>query len=104
MRLDAWAWTAACSVPLAPWEDFGRYAIPLTCFAITCPQAVIGAGAAGLVAARELKREGHRVTVVEQGSEVGGIWVYSDDIETDDLLGAKDVPMHASTALCVNRQ
>ena len=29
-------------------------------------QAVIGAGAAGLVAARELIREGHAVTVFEQ--------------------------------------
>ena len=51
------------------------------------------------MAARELQREGHRVTVIEQGSQVGGIWMYSDDIETDDLLGTKDAPTHA-TALC----
>lgn len=44
-------------------------------------QAVIGAGAAGLVAARELHREGHRPTVFEQGTKVGGVWVYTDEIE-----------------------
>ncbi len=52
-----------------------------------CMQAVIGAGAAGLVAARELLREGHKVTVFEQGSRVGGVWVYTEEIEKDDLLG-----------------
>jgi cation diffusion facilitator CzcD-associated flavoprotein CzcO len=50
-------------------------------------QAVIGAGAGGLVAARELQREGHKVTVFEQGSKVGGVWVYTDDVEDDDLAG-----------------
>ena len=50
-------------------------------------QAVIGAGAAGLVAARELRKEGHRVVVFEQQHRVGGVWVYDDAIEEDDLLG-----------------
>ena len=49
-------------------------------------QAVIGAGAAGLVAARELRSEGHDVTVFEQDSKLGGVWNYSEDVETD-LLG-----------------
>lgn len=49
-------------------------------------KAVIGAGAAGLVSARELKREGHLVTVFEQSEEVGGVWNYSEDTE-EDLLG-----------------
>ena len=39
--------------------------------------AVVGAGAAGLVAARELRRENIDVTVFERGNEVGGTWVYS---------------------------
>lgn len=51
------------------------------------PQAVIGAGAAGLVTARELKREGHTVTVFEQSHTVGGVWNYSEDTEDDDPLG-----------------
>jgi cation diffusion facilitator CzcD-associated flavoprotein CzcO len=42
---------------------------------------VIGAGAAGLVAARELYREGHRPVVFEQGNKVGGVWVYTDEVE-----------------------
>ena len=48
-------------------------------------QAVLGAGAGGLVAARELLREGHQVTVFEKGSTVGGVWVYTDDVENDPL-------------------
>jgi len=48
--------------------------------------AVIGAGAAGLAAARELLAEGHRVAVFEQGNRIGGIWVYEESVE-DDLLG-----------------
>lgn len=48
--------------------------------------AVIGAGAAGLVAARELRREGHRVVVFERGEQVGGTWVYTPEVESD-LLG-----------------
>ncbi|CAJ1928365.1 unnamed protein product [Sphenostylis stenocarpa] len=47
--------------------------------------AVIGAGAAGLVAARELRREGHRVVVFERGKEVGGTWGYSPEVESDPL-------------------
>ncbi|GLU00433.1 hypothetical protein SLE2022_178050 [Rubroshorea leprosula] len=47
--------------------------------------AVIGAGTAGLVAARELLREGHQVTVFEKNNKVGGTWVYDPRIETDPL-------------------
>ncbi|KAK7252669.1 hypothetical protein RIF29_36781 [Crotalaria pallida] len=47
--------------------------------------AVIGAGAAGLVAARELRREGHGVVVFERGNQVGGTWVYTPDVESDPL-------------------
>lgn len=47
--------------------------------------AVIGAGMAGLVAARELKREGHQVIVFEKSDRLGGTWVYDPRVETDPL-------------------
>ena len=50
--------------------------------------AVIGAGAAGLVAAHELRLEGHEVTVFEQSDRVGGLWNYTDEVE-DDPLGQR---------------
>eukprot|EP00198_Chlamydomonas_reinhardtii_P014012 XP_001703349.1 flavin-containing monooxygenase [Chlamydomonas reinhardtii] len=52
----------------------------------TCKRvAVIGAGAAGLVAARELRREGHVVTVLEQSGGVGGVWRFDARTEADAL-------------------
>ncbi|XP_015581217.1 flavin-containing monooxygenase FMO GS-OX-like 4 isoform X3 [Ricinus communis] len=48
--------------------------------------AVIGAGAAGLVAARELRKEGHIAVVFEKDDQIGGTWVYTPRIESD-LLG-----------------
>ncbi len=48
--------------------------------------AVIGAGAAGLVTARELSRGGHDVTVFEQSKRVGGVWVF-DPLPEDDPMG-----------------
>jgi len=48
--------------------------------------AVIGAGAAGLVCARELVRQGIDVTVYEQSNQVGGVWVY-DAGSDDDITG-----------------
>ncbi|KAH9777343.1 Flavin-containing monooxygenase FMO GS-OX-like 4 [Citrus sinensis] len=47
--------------------------------------AVIGAGAAGLIAARELRREGHRVVVLEKNNRIGGTWVYTPRVESDPL-------------------
>jgi glycine/D-amino acid oxidase-like deaminating enzyme len=41
--------------------------------------AVIGAGAAGLCAARHLLARGVEVVVYELGSHVGGLWVYEND-------------------------
>ncbi|XP_027359994.1 flavin-containing monooxygenase FMO GS-OX-like 4 isoform X1 [Abrus precatorius] len=59
--------------------------------------AVIGAGAAGIVAARELRREGHRVVVFERGDQVGGTWVYSTEVESDPLgLDPKRSVVHSS--------
>ncbi|XP_026394353.1 flavin-containing monooxygenase FMO GS-OX-like 3 isoform X2 [Papaver somniferum] len=47
--------------------------------------AVIGAGAAGLIASRELRREGHEVVVFEQSDRVGGTWVYNPNVDSDPL-------------------
>jgi hypothetical protein len=41
--------------------------------------AIIGAGAAGLCAAKNLLRSGIDVTVFEIGSKVGGLWAYDND-------------------------
>nr|POE68659.1 flavin-containing monooxygenase fmo gs-ox1 [Quercus suber] len=48
--------------------------------------AVIGAGASGLVTARELRREGHTVVVFERGDQVGGAWVYTPKADSDPEL------------------
>lgn len=47
--------------------------------------AVIGAGAAGLCAALELRREGHQVVVYEREEQIGGTWVYTPEAETDPM-------------------
>ncbi|XP_059642928.1 flavin-containing monooxygenase FMO GS-OX-like 9 [Cornus florida] len=48
---------------------------------------VIGAGPSGLVAARELRKEGHSVVVFEQNHDVGGQWLYDPKVEGEDNLG-----------------
>ena len=48
---------------------------------------VIGAGPSGLVAARELKREGHKVVVLEQNHDIGGQWLYDPNVQEEDPLG-----------------
>ncbi|CAI8596264.1 unnamed protein product [Vicia faba] len=49
---------------------------------------VIGAGPAGLVAARELRKEGHKAIVLEQNHDIGGQWLYDDkNVEGEDPLG-----------------
>ncbi|KAK1274027.1 Flavin-containing monooxygenase FMO GS-OX-like 4 [Acorus gramineus] len=45
--------------------------------------AVIGAGVAGLAAARSLLNVGHHVTVFEKSRHVGGTWVYDERVESD---------------------
>ena len=41
--------------------------------------AVIGAGAAGLCAAKHLAADGIEPTIFEIGSQIGGLWVYEND-------------------------
>jgi len=48
---------------------------------------VIGAGPSGIVAARELRREGHEVVVLEQNHDIGGQWLYDPNVEQEDPLG-----------------
>ncbi|XP_068304835.1 flavin-containing monooxygenase FMO GS-OX-like 9 [Pyrus communis] len=58
---------------------------------------VIGAGPSGLVAARELRKEGHRVVVLEQNHDVGGQWLYDPNVEGEDPLGrAPTLKVHSS--------
>uniref|UniRef100_A0ACD5ZRT2 Uncharacterized protein n=1 Tax=Avena sativa TaxID=4498 RepID=A0ACD5ZRT2_AVESA len=60
---------------------------------------VVGAGMAGLAAARELRREGHDVAVLEQSGGVGGQWLY--DPRTD---GVHSSSIYASLRLISPRQ
>ncbi|XP_014495380.1 flavin-containing monooxygenase FMO GS-OX-like 8 [Vigna radiata var. radiata] len=58
---------------------------------------VIGAGPSGLVAARELRKEAHRVVVLEQNHDVGGQWLYEANVEEEDPLGRKPfLKVHSS--------
>ena len=56
--------------------------------------AVIGGGAAGLCAARYLsaKPDVFQAVVYEQSEQIGGTWVYTDDIGTDKY----GQPIHSS--------
>lgn len=47
--------------------------------------AVIGAVPAGLVAARELQREGHIVVVFERENQLGGTWIYTPHTDSDPI-------------------
>lgn len=51
-------------MPLKPWKESGKRV------------AIIGSGPAGLSAAQQLRRRGHRVTVFESGARPGGILRY----------------------------
>lgn len=53
---------------------------------------VIGAGASGLCAAKHALAHGYDVTVYEQSNQVGGTWVYTDRIGTDE----HGLPIHTS--------
>ncbi|KAL6598645.1 hypothetical protein ACP70R_046344 [Stipagrostis hirtigluma subsp. patula] len=60
---------------------------------------VVGAGMAGLAAARELRREGHAVTVMEQRGDVGGQWLYDPRTDDADPLGAAPAPVKVHSSM-----
>ncbi|KAL6880327.1 hypothetical protein ACP4OV_011892 [Aristida adscensionis] len=63
---------------------------------------VVGAGVSGLVSARELRWEGHAVTVMEQGAGVGGQWLYDARTDAGDPLGAAGVHSGIYASLRLN--
>jgi monoamine oxidase len=63
---------------------------------------VVGAGVSGLVSARELLREGHDVTVMEQSGGVGGQWLYEPRTNGGDPLGMAGVYSGVYASLRLN--
>ncbi|XP_074322936.1 flavin-containing monooxygenase FMO GS-OX-like 8 [Apium graveolens] len=58
---------------------------------------VIGAGPSGLVAAIEIRKEGHNVVVIEQNNDIGGQWLYNPSVEAEDPLGrCSTLKVHSS--------
>ncbi len=58
--------------------------------------AVVGAGAAGLATARALLEAGMQPVVFEQGSQLGGVWIYTDETESDASGRGRGGRLHAS--------
>ncbi|KAK1612885.1 hypothetical protein QYE76_036558 [Lolium multiflorum] len=59
---------------------------------------VVGAGVSGLVSVRELLREGHQVTIIEQRDGIGRQWLY------DDGHGVQSSSIYASLRLIAPRE
>lgn len=59
-------------------------------------KAIVGAGAAGLVAAREFRRAGHSVAVYEQQKDIGGVWVLDSGDPDDPISPSLDNSVHTS--------
>lgn len=60
---------------------------------------MVGAGPAGLVAARELKKEGHNVVVIEQSNDVGGQWLYDSRVDQENDPLGKDTFMKVHSSI-----
>lgn len=60
---------------------------------------VIGAGPSGLVACRELRKEGHNVVVLEQNHDIGGQWLYEPNVEGEDPLGIKGTTLKVHSSI-----
>ena len=58
--------------------------------------AVVGAGAAGLAAAKQLRDDGHLVKVFEASNDVGGVWQYNPETEAHPLGNPVDTRIHSS--------
>ncbi len=62
---------------------------------------VIGAGPSGITAAKNLLDEGHKVVVYDFGSEVGGNWVFSEEVghssvfETTHIISSRTLSQYA---------
>jgi len=56
---------------------------------INSDMVLIRVGPSGLVTARELRKEGYRVVVLEKNHDVGGQWLYQANVEEEDHLGRK---------------
>ncbi|CAD6221700.1 unnamed protein product [Miscanthus lutarioriparius] len=63
---------------------------------------VVGAGVAGLVSARELRREDHDVAVMEQSGGVGGQWLYDPRTDATDPLGVAGAQSSIYASLRLN--
>ncbi|KAG8081311.1 hypothetical protein GUJ93_ZPchr0007g4438 [Zizania palustris] len=63
---------------------------------------VVGAGLSGLVAERELRREGLDVAVLEQRGGVGGQWLYDTATDGGDQLGEAGVTSSVYASLRLN--
>lgn len=53
---------------------------------------VIGAGASGICAAKHAIEHGYAVDVYEQSSNIGGLWVYTDNTGLDE----HGLPVHTA--------
>ena len=63
--------------------------------------AIIGAGAAGLCAAKYLIARGVEVVVFEAGSYIGGLWVYENDNGTSPAY--KSLHLNSEVAITAYR-